>query len=115
MSKLQIDIALYTLHSEYVASSHSVRSLLTLKSLIKEVIGNLGIYSEKLKFVSIYAVYEGNTGATVVVTSTSFTPTSKQIDVKYHCFRQIVGKEFCIWNIESENKMADIFTTGFTR
>ena len=35
MSILQTDIALSTLPSEYVAFSHSVRALLTLKSLIK--------------------------------------------------------------------------------
>ena len=38
VSKLQTDIALSTLHSEYEALSHSVRALLPLKSLIKEVI-----------------------------------------------------------------------------
>ena len=43
VSKLQTDIALSTLHSEYVALSHSVRALLPLNSLIKEVIDNLGI------------------------------------------------------------------------
>ena len=40
VSKLQTEIALYTLHYEYVALSHSVRALLPLKSLIKEVIDN---------------------------------------------------------------------------
>ena len=35
VSKLQTEIALSTLHSEYVALSHSVRALLPLKSLIK--------------------------------------------------------------------------------
>ena len=34
VSKLQTEIALSTLHSEYVALSHSVRALLPLKSLI---------------------------------------------------------------------------------
>ena len=43
VSKLHTEIALSTLHSEYVALSHSVRALLPLKSLIKEVIDNLGI------------------------------------------------------------------------
>ena len=52
MSILQTEIALYTLHYEYVALSHYVRELLPLKSLIKEVIENLGIDSEKLNFVS---------------------------------------------------------------
>ena len=51
VSKLLTEIALSTLHSEYVALSHSVRALLSLKSLIKEVIDNMGIESENLKFV----------------------------------------------------------------
>ena len=45
VSKIQTDIAISTLHSEYLALSHSVRELLPLKSLIKEVIDNLGIDS----------------------------------------------------------------------
>ena len=50
VSKLQREMALSTLHSEYVTLSHSVRALLPLTSLIKEVIDNLGIDSENLKF-----------------------------------------------------------------
>ena len=45
---------------------HSVRALLLLKSLIKEVIYNLGIDSEKLNFVTISTVYEENNGYIVV-------------------------------------------------
>ena len=43
VSKLQTEISLTTLHSEYVALSHYVRALLPLKSIIKEAIDNLGI------------------------------------------------------------------------
>ena len=110
LSKLQTDIALSTLHSEYVALSHSVRALIPLKSLIKEVIDNLGIDCENLKFVSSSNVYEENNGAIVVATSPRITPSSKHIAVKYHWFRQHVGKEFVIRKIESENQKADIFT-----
>ena len=60
VSKLQADIALSTLHPAYVAFSHSVIALLPLKILIKEVIDNLGIDSEKLKFVSSSTFYEDN-------------------------------------------------------
>ena len=84
MSKLQIEIALSNLHSEYVALSHYVRALLPLKSLIKEVIDNLGIYCENLKFVSSSTVYEENNGSIYVATSPSMTPTSKHIAFKYH-------------------------------
>ena len=92
--------------------SHSVKALLPLKSLIKEVIDNLGIDSEKLKFVSSSTIYEDNNGAIVVATSPRMTPSSKHIAVKYDCFRQHVGKEFVIRKIESENQKADIFTKG---
>ena len=66
VSKIQTEIALSTLHSDYMALSHSVRALLPLKSLIKEVIDNFGIDSEKLKFVSISNIYEDNNGAIFV-------------------------------------------------
>ena len=84
VSKLHTDIDLSTLHSEYGALTHSVIELLPLKILIKEVIKNLVIYSEKLKFVSRYTIYEENNGSIVVATSPRMTPTSKHIAVKYH-------------------------------
>ena len=83
-----------------------------MKSLIKEVIDNLGIDSEKLKFVSSSTVYEDNNGAIVMTTIPRMTPTLKHIAVKYHWFRQHVGKEFVIRKVESENQKADIFTNG---
>ena len=92
--------------------SHSVRALLNLKSLIKEVIDNLGIDCENLKFVSISTVYEDNNGSIVVAKSPRMTPSSKHMAVKYHWFRHRVGKEFLIQKIESENQKADIFTKG---
>ena len=112
MSEIQIEISISTLHSEYVALSHSDRALYPLKSLIKEVIDNLGIDSENLKFVSISTIYEDNNRAIFMATSPRMTPTSTHIAVKYHWFRQHIGKEFVIWKIESENQKADIFTKG---
>ena len=87
-----------------MALSHYIRSLLPLKSLIKEVINNMGIDNENLNFVSSSTIYEDNNGAIIVATSPSMTPTSNQITVKYHWFRQHVGKSFVIWKIESENQ-----------
>ena len=90
-SKLQTGVSLFTPHSEYVAFYHSVRALLPLKILIKEVIDNLKIDTEKLKFVSSFTIYEENNGAIVVATIPMMTPTSKHIAVRYHWFRQHVG------------------------
>ena len=112
VSELQTEIDISTLHYEYVPLYNSVRALLPLKSLIKEVIDNLGIEIYKLKFVSSSTIFEYNNGAIVVATSPSMTPTSNHIDVKYHWFRQHIGKEFVIRKIESENQKADIFTKG---
>ena len=72
--------------------SHSVRVLLPLKSIIKELIDNLGIDSEKLKFVSRSTIYGENNRDVVVAKSPKMTPTSKNISVKYHLFKQHVGK-----------------------
>ena len=104
--------AISILHSEYVAFSHSVRVLIPLKSLTKEVIDNLVIYIENLKFVSSYTIYEDNNGAIVLETSPRMNPSSMHISVKYHWFRHHVGKESVIRKIESENQKAGIFTKG---
>ena len=111
MSKLQTWISLSTLQSEYVALYHSVRRILLLKNLIKEVIENLVTNSENLKFVSSSIIYEENNEAVVVATSPRMNPTSNHISVKYHWFRQHVGNEFMIRKTESENQKAYIFTT----
>ena len=58
VSKLRTEIALSTQHYEYVSLSHFNRELLPLKIIIKEVIVNLGIDSEKMIFVSRSTVYE---------------------------------------------------------
>ena len=72
--KIQTEIALSTLHSEYVALSHSVRALLPMKTFIKKVIDNLVIDSERLQFVSRSTIYEENNGAIVVATIPRMTP-----------------------------------------
>ena len=82
--------------------SHSVIALLPLEIVIKELIEKLIIYSEKLKFVSSYIVYEYNNGAIAVAISPMMTPTSNHIAVKYHGFRQNIGKEFVIQKINSK-------------
>ena len=92
MSELQTEIDISTLHYEYVPLYQYVRALLPLKNRIKEVIDNLGIDSEKLKFVLSSTVFEEHNGSIVLATSTIMTTTSKHIAVKYNWFRQHVGK-----------------------
>ena len=75
VSRINIEIALYNLHSENAELYHSVRDLITLKNLINEVIDNLVMDSDNLKFVSSSTVYCYNNGATVVATSLHMNPT----------------------------------------
>ena len=74
VSKLQTNIDFSTLHSEYMVLYHSVRELRPLESIIKEVIKNWVIDSEKLKFVSRSTAYVNNNGAVVLSTSPRMTP-----------------------------------------
>ena len=62
-----------------MALSHSVRELLPLKYLIKEIIDNLGVDSEKVEFVSISTVYMDNNGTIVVTKVPRMTPASNHI------------------------------------
>ena len=62
--------------------------------------------------MSTYTIYEYNNGSIDVATSPVMTPTSNHIAVKYHWFRQHIGKEFVIQKLELENQKADIFTKG---
>ena len=113
VSKLQTEVALSTLHAEYVALSQSLRDLLPLKSLITEVFSRLKIDISKMTVTSKSTVYEDNNGARIVATCPRLTPTSKFIATKYHWFRQHVDSgEIEIKRVDSKNQLADIFTKG---
>eukprot|EP00957_Ditylum_brightwellii_P036433 2758629-Ditylum_brightwellii.AAC.1 len=92
VSKLQTEVALATLHAEYVALSQSFRDLLPTKDLITEVVEGMWQKDKhkELKLVSKSTVYEDNNGAIRVTSYPKMTPTSKFIAIKYHLFRQHV-------------------------
>ena len=92
MSKQHRYIFLTSLHSDYMALSHSIRELIPLKSIIKEFIDNLVMDIDNLKFFLSSTFYEYNNGTIFVTTSPSITTTSKHIYVKYHWFRNHIGK-----------------------
>ena len=91
-SKLQKNISLYNFYYEYVALYNSFKDLIPLKTIIKEVVDNLVMDSDTMKFISSSGVYEDNNGTIVVVTSSRMTNTSNPNYVKYHWFRKYAGK-----------------------
>eukprot|EP00957_Ditylum_brightwellii_P128515 9802388-Ditylum_brightwellii.AAC.1 len=64
-SKLQTEVALSTLHAEYVALYQLLRDLLPTKDLITEVLKGMWQKDKhkELKFVSKPTMYEDNSGA----------------------------------------------------
>ena len=117
VSKLQQEVALSTLHAEYIALSQSLRELLPLKELAREVLEGAGQDSSKLKVVTKSSVFEDNQGTIQVATCPKMTPTSKFIAVKYHWFRQHISngngdpnRMIEIKKIDGKVNPADIFT-----
>ena len=95
-----------------MALSQPVRDLISLKSLIKEVIKNLVINSKELKVVSSLTVYEYNNGAVVLEKSPSMTPISNYITVKYNESRQNIVSDLCS-KILSLRIIRQIFSSKF--
>ena len=87
-SKLQTEIALSTMESEYIALSTSMRELVFVKELFNEVreIFNLSIEYE----TTISRVFEDNQACLKLASSTmpKLTPRSNHIAVKYHWFKE---------------------------
>ena len=52
VSKIQTEIALSTIHAEYVAISQSLRDLLLFKALDEETLKEIGLNTKKLKVVT---------------------------------------------------------------
>jgi hypothetical protein len=114
-SKLQGQVALSTMEAEYIALSTSLRSLLPLKELVREVASSL--MSDPSFITTTYSsVFEDNNGALTLATVPRMTPRSKHIAVPYHFFREHVANgSLQILKIASENNKGDIFTKGLDR
>ena len=80
-------MVLYTSYSEYVDLYQYLRSMLPIKEIITDVITDLGLNPENLKWTFKYTVYEDNKGALIVATFTKLNPSPKFMTTKYNWFR----------------------------
>jgi len=112
VSKLQSEVSLSTLESEYIALSQSMRCVIPLKTLVKEVYSALGL-SKTMEWRSRSTFYEDNNGCIVLANCPRMTPRTKHIGVKYHFFRSKI-KEGVLRTVrcDSAENTADIFTKG---
>ena len=110
VSKLQSEIALSTLESEFIALSSSFRSLIPTKRLIEETLKGLNITS-MVKYSAKSTVFEDNNGALQLATTKKLTPRTRHIATKYFWFLEQVDKGLAtIVKVESSQNKSDIFT-----
>ena len=108
-SKLQTEISLSTTESEYIALSQSLRDVLPLMEILKEII--LPIPSDDKVPVVHCTIFEDNKGCIDLVETPSMRPRTKHIALKYHHFRSSVKSgSVSIKYIETGDQIADIFT-----
>ena len=111
-SKLQTEIVLSTMESEYIALSQSLRVLLPLRQVLQEVTKALHLTTTPQ--APIYStIFEDNQACFKLATSDPprMTPRSKSIAIKYHWFREhLIPGEVELKPISSELQLADIFT-----
>ena len=113
-SKMQTEISVSTMESEYVALSTSMRDLLPLQELVVTLSKALHISKEKRSTIKS-TIWEDNSAA-LILAKLDFplmTPRSKHIAVKYHWFREHVDHDKVkIEKVNTLNQLADLFTKG---
>jgi hypothetical protein len=113
VSKLQTEVSLSTTEAEYIALSQAMRELIPMRDFLKEIGERI-----KLSFAGSTmlhsTVFEDNNGALSLATAPKMTPRTKHIAVKYHHFRQHIGKDkgIVIANIDTKEQKANILTKG---
>ena len=108
-SKLQMEITLSMMESEYIALSRAMCGVLPFMALLKEFSFIFNIHLQNLEFFC--KVFEDNQICIVVDQSNRFFPRTKHISIKYHNFRRYVQKKL-IWvcYIDTAEQTADNFT-----
>ena len=108
-SKLMTEIALSTTESEYMALSLSMRDVIPLMELLKEL--KEVVPSEDSAPTIHCTIFEDNKGCIDLVETPRMRPRTKHIALKYHHFRSFVkNKTVSIRYVETTLQRGDIFT-----
>jgi hypothetical protein len=120
VSKLQSEICVSTLESEFVSLSSSMRSLIPMKRLISEVLSGMTLSPHQALRVSTKSqVFEDNAGALQLATTKKMTSRTRHMAVKYFWFLDKVGptgtEDIDIVKVDTKVNIADIFTKNLGR
>ena len=111
-SKLQQEISLSTMMSEYYALSSSMREVLPMQRLVEAVAEAVGL-NEDNKTTFKTTVWEDNNGALTLaqLPPGQNTSRSKHYDVKTHWFRShLKPNKVVVRKVDTKLQQADIFT-----
>jgi hypothetical protein len=109
-SKMQTEIALSTTEAEYIALSQVMREVLPITWLMEEA-KQQGIPVMNATPKVHCKVFEDNAGAIEIANVPKLRPRTKDLNIKYHHFREEVRKgTISIYHTRTEDQMADIFT-----
>jgi hypothetical protein len=130
VSKMQTQVALSTMEAEYIALSQSMRDLIPIRELLKEIMTQVFKLEPKITYHSHSKAFEDTIGTTphVIPQSTVYedndaclkfarmpklTPRTKHIGVPYHWFRtQVERLEIHIERVDTLKQLGDQFTKG---
>ena len=125
ISKLQTQIALSNMESEYIALSHSMRDLIGVREVLKEVYEHVlhdksctPTYSTKHKYGSLpqSKVFEDNDACLKFASIPKMSPRTKHIAIPYHFFRsKVKNLEIKVEAIGTKDQLADQFTKGLSQ
>jgi hypothetical protein len=109
-SKLQTTIALSTMEAETNALCHSMRELLPIREIVKEMAYSMG-FKPEFDAVTHSTVFEDNNGALGLANMPRITPRSKHFAVKLYFFRHHVASgDIRIVRVDTDKQLADTFT-----
>lgn len=113
VSKLQTEISLSTMESEYVSLSTAMRDVLPLRRVVSAVSRAIMGEHVSVDCLAHSDVFEDNNGALTLATVPRMTPRSKHYATKYHFFRSHVQSgELKLNRIDTKEQLADIMTKG---
>ena len=132
VSKLQSQIALSTTEAEYIALSNSMRDLIPIREILKEILEYVKVpitHSETPRFTTLSKafkstknklspskVYEDNEACLKFASMPKLSPRTKHIAIPYHFFHSKVKElEIQVLPINTEAQLADQFTKGLSQ
>ena len=107
-SRTQKCVTLSTTEAEYIAMADGVKEALYVRGVLVFLTPRLGSPS--------IGVFEDNKGAIDLAKNPVSSSNSKNIDVRYHFLRELVGKgDLCVKYSRTEDHHADILTKAIAR